>query len=98
MAAQEYYEELSDGNYPMGATGSTTTPCKRDYEGEIRLYKKLFTKRKYCMRILESLLDNNGGAVSNLSLKCMIGTAYVNTYETKKAIDMLIAEQERSGD
>jgi len=91
MQEQEYYEE-SDGN-PIGSMAKT--PCKRDYEGEIKRYKELFTKRKNCMRTLESLLDNNGNAVSNLSLKRLIGTAYVNAYEIKHTIDMLIAEQEK---
>ena len=67
---EEYYEE-SDGRN-MGPIGAKIAPCKRDYEGEIKRYKELFTKRKYCMRTLESLLDNNGGAVSNLSLKRLL--------------------------
>ena len=88
-----YYEDESpQGESAIGSIAKA--PCKRDFEAEINRHKDRLKKQEAALLALESLLDNHDGDISKLSIKKLIGTAYVRTYEQKRNIAVLIKEQE----
>lgn len=92
----DYYDEAQQGEV-RSSLGKMAAPCKRDYEAEINRHKDRLEKQQNALTTIETLLDNHGGAISNLSLKKLMGTAYVNIHELKGTIQMLILEQEAQG-